>query len=140
MEFVTTGRVVDGRLDLRNRARMVAALKGWRDCEVVVTIERAHANRSQRANRYYWGVVVELIAEHTGYTPNETHEALKQLFLPKNLAVAKQNGEIVGEFVIGGSTAQLNKLEFGDYVAQIKQWALEKLDVAIPEPDADLAT
>ncbi len=111
-----------------------------KDCEVTVTIERAHAHRSQKANRYYWGVVVHLIADHTGYTPDETHQALKQLFLPKKLAAAGKNGEIVEELVIGGSTAQLNTIEFGEYVSHIKQWALEKLDVVIPEPDADLST
>lgn len=131
---VTTGRVNAGRLEMRNRQAVQAQLQRMRDGEVRITIERAHATRSAQANRYYWGVVVELLAEHTGYTPDEIHDVLKAKFLPKKLAVIDGNGEIKGEFVIGGSSARLNTIEFGEYVMQIRQWALDDLGVAIPEP------
>lgn len=130
---MTSGHVTAGKLEIRNRAMVRAQLQRMRDGEVRITIERAHATRSSQANRYYWGVVVELLAEHTGYTPDEIHEVLKAKFLPKKLAVTDGNGEIKGEFVVGGTTTKLNKVEFGEYVTQIRQWALEDLDVVIPE-------
>lgn len=134
-EIVTTGFVRGGRLEIRNRKQFAQTLRRMRDGEVIVTIEPRKAARSQPQNRYYWGVVVELISEHTGYTPEELHDYLKAKFLPKALALPDANGVIVDEFVIGGSTTKLNKLEFGEYVERIRQWAAETLDVVIPDPD-----
>lgn len=136
--YITSGFVKDGEPHLRNTRELEQEFKSWRDCELVVTFEKAHAIRSLKANRYYWGVVIEHIAEHTGYTPDETHHVLKQMFLPKKMAVTKGNGEIVEELVIGGSTTKLNKIEFYDYCARIKLWALESLEVVIPDPDEDV--
>lgn len=129
----TTGFVSAGRLQMRNRQMVADQLQRMRDGEVRITIERVHATRSAQANRYYWGVVVELLAEHTGYTADEIHDVLKAKFLPKKLAVTNGNGEIKGEFVVGGTTTKLDKLEFGEYVTRIRQWALDDLGVLIPE-------
>lgn len=93
------------------------------------------ATRSVRANSYYWGVVVHLISEHTGYTPDELHDVLKAKFLPKHLAFSDGNGEVKGEFVIGGSTRKLNTAEFVEYTESIRRWAAEDLDVVIPDPE-----
>lgn len=134
-DVVTTGSIRSGRLDIRNRKRFSEALRRMRDGEVLITVTRKHATRSVQANRYYWGVVVDLLSDHTGYTPDEIHEVLKAKFIPKKLAVSDGNGEIKGEFVIGGTTTEMNKLEFGEYITRIREWAAEELDVVIPDPD-----
>ena len=36
---------------------------------------------------------------------------------------------------VGGSTTKLNKIEFGEYLRAIQQWAAEDLDVYIPDPE-----
>lgn len=135
-EIATTGCVRAGRLEIRNRKHFAAALKRMRDGEVLVTVSRKRATRSTQANRYYWGVVVELLSEHTGYTPDEVHELLKSRFIPKKLAVVDGNGEVKGEFVIGGTTTSMNKLEFGEFCESIRRWAAEELGVVIPDPDS----
>ncbi len=104
-------------------------------CERCGWLVKKKATRSQKSNAFYWAVVVETLAEHTGYTPDEMHEVLKAKFLPKTLAIQDKNGEIVGEFVIGGSTVKLNTNQFSDYIRDIKTWAREALDVEIPEPE-----
>ena len=134
-DVVTTGSIKAGRLVMRNRKAVHAALKRMRDGEVTVTIERARAARSLQQSRWYWGVIVDLLSEHTGFTPDEMHEVLKAKFLPKKLSVADQNGEIQGEFVIGGSTTKLGKNDFSDYCEAIRRWAAEELGVVIPDPD-----
>ncbi len=40
----------------------------------------------------------------------------------------------VDEFVIGGSTTRMNKLEFGEYCEAIRQWAAMELGINIPDP------
>jgi hypothetical protein len=133
-EYVTTGRIEGGKLDIRNRADLARALRSMKDGEVLIRIERLRATRSQRQNAWYWGVIVQLLAEHTGYTPDEMHEVLKAKFIPKRFAVADGNGEIRDELVIGGSSAALNTVEFGEYCEAIQQWAASELGIVIPDP------
>jgi hypothetical protein len=133
-EYITTGVIEGGKLEIRNRAGLSQALRGMKDGEVLITIERLRATRSQRQNAWYWGVIVQLLADHTGYTPDEMHEVLKAKFIPKRFAVADGNGEICDELVIGGSTAILNTVEFGEYCEAIRQWAADSLHVVIPDP------
>lgn len=131
--LVVSGRLERGVIKL-NLSRLQRLLRGRRDCDLEVVIERKHATRSLAQNALYWGVYVDLLAEHTGYTPDEVHELLKAKFLPKTLAVTDGNGEIKGEFVIGGTTTRLNKIEFGEYLRSIQHWAAEALGVVIPDP------
>jgi hypothetical protein len=139
LEFQANFKIENGKLFLRNRRLFDEVVSAWPDCEGVMTIEKKHATRSVQANRYWWGVCVALVAEHTGYTPEQIHDLAKQMFLPKHLAVTGKNGELLGEYVVGGTTTTLNKLEFGEFVNKFKEWALDKLDVLIPEADPDYA-
>lgn len=136
MSVIATALVKKGRLEVRNRKQFAENLRRLRDGAVLITVERVHATRSVNQNRYYWGVVVELLSDHTGYTPDEIHDVLKAKFIPKRLALSDGNGEIKGEFVIGGSTSEMNKLEFGEFITRIREWAADELDVVIPDPDS----
>lgn len=132
--IVLPARLEDGRLVL-DKQRLSAALQARRDGPLVVTIERKHATRSLAQSAYYWSVVVKLLSEHTGYDPDEIHDVLKAKFLPKALALTDGNGEIKDELVIGGTTTRLNKIEFGEFMERVRQWAAEDLQVFIPDPD-----
>lgn len=134
-DFSSTCLVEGGKLQLRNRKAFDEAMASLKDGEYIFSLERARATRSLEQNAWYWGVIVEEISKLTGYTPDEVHEVLKAKFIPKKLAVAKGNGEIVDEFVIGGSTTKLNKLEFGEYCEAVRRWAAETLDIVIPDPE-----
>lgn len=141
-ELVTTGTVEDGRLTIRNKAALREALRGMRDGEVTLTIERKHATRSLSQNAYYWGVVVCRLHERLeddGWTEDDVHDFLKAKFIPKKLSVVDGNGEVKDEFVVGGTTTRLNKTEFGDYMNAIRQWAAEELDLNIPDPEGGLS-
>lgn len=124
-EFMMIARIVGGRL--QDGARLDAAMQRFRDGEVVVTVERRHATRSVEQNAAYWVAIVNPLAEHTGYTPDEIHEILKAKFLPKRVAIQDGNGEIVDEYVIGGTTTRLDKVQFGEFIREIQVWAAETL-------------
>jgi hypothetical protein len=51
---------------------------------VEVTVEKITHSRSNTQNRYYWGVVVKEIAQHTGHDPEQIHELLKFRFSPRS--------------------------------------------------------
>jgi hypothetical protein len=135
-EVFAIAQVKNGRLFIENRRvfdQQVALLDSrW---TLAVTVRRQRATRGVRANRYWWGVCVQLVAEHTGYTPEEVHEIAKQMFIPKKLALSDGNGEVKGEFVIGGSTRTMNTQQFSEFVEQFKQWAAAELDIYIPDAD-----
>lgn len=94
--------------------------------EVEVTIGRKRKKRSMNQLRYYWAVPVAIIAEAAGYTPEETHEALKWRFL-------KVHGE--SEFPTVRSTSELTTVEFEEYLAKIKQLAAEVYSEYVPDPN-----
>lgn len=138
-EVIGVAQVKDGRLFIQNRRAFDQRIARFDDRWILeVTVKRLRATRSQQQNRYWWGVCVDLVSEHTGYSPEEVHEIAKQLFIPKRLAIADGNGEIHGEFVIGGSTRQMNTLQFSEFTERFKQWAAETLDVVIPDPEGGL--
>lgn len=132
------GSIKSGRLFIRNRREFDQQIAHMRDgCEVEIEVTRRRASRSQQQNRYYWGVVVHLVSEYTGFAPDDMHDWFKAKFIPKRLAVCDGNGEVRDELVLGGSTRKMNKLEFGEYMETIRRWAAETLDVVIPDPDPD---
>ena len=85
--------------------------------------------RSNPQNNFYWGVPLEIISEHTGFTTQEVHEILKNKFL-KTIKVINNL-----EYHSSKSTTELTTGEFKRYIEDIQQWASEVLGVIIPDPD-----
>lgn len=102
----------------------VARLNGKR---VEVTIRQHRERRSDQQSRYYWGVVVAILADHCGYTPEEMHDSLKLMFL-RDRANEKPG------LVRVRSTTALDTREFSEYVDSIKRFAASDLRVYIPDP------
>jgi hypothetical protein len=131
---VFTGAVDSaGTLHLDDRPALSRYLEGLTGRRVEVVVRELRRTRSHRQNRYYWGVVIALLAEHCGYEPEEMHEALKLQFL-RVPADEDHPLETVR------STARLKTSEFEVYLEQIRRWAATEMGVYIPEPnevDAD---
>jgi len=135
-EVTAIARIRNRRLFIDERRRFDDAVSNLDErWDYEIAVRRLYANRSQQQNKFYWAVVVELLSEHTGYTPDEVHEFLKMKFIPKRLSVADDNGEIKGEFVLGGSTRKMSMAEFGKYIETIREWSAIELGVVIPDPD-----
>ena len=92
----------------------------------VVTISKA--TRRQNWNRYYWGVIVKLGAEHCGYTPKEMHEEYKRLYN----AVYERDKQ-GRESIKPGSTAKLYQDEFEKYCFLCQWHNSEFLGVYTPD-------
>lgn len=131
--IILNAQLVHGQLKL-NRRKLELLLKSRRDCELAVIIERKTATRSLAQNNWYWSGIIGSISDYTGYTPEETHEFCKAKFLPNKITLADKDGEVIEEIVIGTSTAKLNKIQFGEYIDSIRQWAAETLDLDIKDP------
>ena len=130
----------DGKL---HADTFTAALRGWkeRNVPVVLTVEERKDKRSSQANRYYWGVVVELIGrglKDAGWdprecTPESVHETLRMRFLSTDKAIG--NDAVITRL---RSTTELDKEEFGAYLEHCIRFAAEYLNVVIPEPGTQM--
>lgn len=83
--------------------------------------------RSNSQNEYYWGVVLQLISEFTGETVEDLHDHFRVRFL--------MQGE---KFSHPRSTTSLTTAEFEDYLAKIRLFATQDLNVFIPLPNENL--
>jgi len=71
-------------------------------------------NELSNQNGLYW-IYLGLIEKETGNNANEMHEYFKRKFLkPKNLTMFKEN------IKIPGSTTDLDKFEFSEYMNKIE--------------------
>lgn len=110
------------------QARRDACLRRLAGKPVDVVIRAHRSTRSGQANRYYWGVVVALIAEHCGYDPDDMHEALAMKFLR------------IEDCPVTGAprrtrTPKTNTKEFAEYVDGCVRFAAQELGVIIPAPN-----
>ncbi len=129
----------DGKLQCQSFAAAVRefAAKG---CAVVLTIEEYRDKRSNQANRYYWGIVVDTIhraLKESGWeiTKEGTHEMLRFRFLREDRPIGED-----GEFVTTvRSTTELDRQEFGDYIEACCRFAAEYLNTVIPAPNEQVA-
>ena len=80
--FLFYARVLDGGLLVMEKPKDYArAVRSFAGKHVEIILRKRKTKRSNQANRYYFGVVVKLFAEHCGYEPDEMHEALAMRFL-----------------------------------------------------------
>ena len=128
---VFVGLVQDGRLHLDYRKQFDAYLKRFDGHEVEVEVRKRRSKRSDKQNRYWWGVLVATLAQHTGYTADEMHEALKAKFIARE--------DVTLGLMRIGSTAKLNTVDFAELVDKVVLWAAEDLGVVIPLPEQDTA-
>jgi hypothetical protein len=107
--------------ELATAAEVVSTLDPSR--RWVVEIREQRSKRTGPQNRLLWAIYTA-IADATGYTPEEVHEAMKAKFLPpRAVALGKEEVEVPG------STAVLEVPEFSEYVERVQAFAATELGV-----------
>ena len=118
-------KIKDGKLILFNRKLFDNYLLNLEDKHVDLSVKLPSKDRSNNQNRYYWGIVVDIIGKELGYTADETHEALKMKFLLDRR----------GKIPTVRSTTVLTTKEFEDYLEDVRMWASKFLNISIPNPE-----
>jgi hypothetical protein len=127
MDALWFGKVLPGGLLVLEKPkdynRAVRALAGK---HVELTIKKRRTKRTDPQNRFYFGVVVKLLAEHCGYERDEMHEALAMRFLR------------IEDCPITGAprrkrTPKTDTQEFAQYLDSCIRLAAEQ-GVVIPDP------
>lgn len=125
MTPIFTGSVANGTLPLDDKRQFTIHLNNLNGKRVQLTLEKVKHRRSNNQNAYYFGVVLKLLSEHTGYEPEELHEALKFKFTEKRYHC---------NLLIPASTKKLDTIDFEKYLDKIRKWAVEEMRVVIPLP------
>lgn len=133
MNPVFSAKVEHGKLLMYGRQLFNDYLSTLEGKEVRVVVGKIKKQRTNRGNAYYWGVVIKLIGDEIGLSPEETHEALKLLFLKEHLDV--RIGQNIEPIFYVKSTASLSTIEFEEYLENIRMWAASFLNCQIPEPN-----
>lgn len=110
--------------------RQAADLDKANGKSVLVEIPDRYKIRTEKQNRYYRGVVIQLISEYTGYTNEEVHQDFSQHFL----------GYVKKGRKYRKSTTELNWKEMTDYIENIRAYVRESpalKTVVIPDPDPE---
>lgn len=136
-EFHLSVEIKDGAIQTPPGARkaMLAAIQAWPDCKATLTLKRRTQRHSDAQRGYYFGVLIPLGAEATGYTESEFHELMKAMHLDKREAAEGTNGHLHGELVIGGSIADLPQGKMAEFLTRVREWMLTAIDCPTPDPD-----
>lgn len=122
--------VIDFSKD-RDKLKLFETLKMLKKQVYIVTIEKKKEKRSLNANAYYW-VLMSILEKETGQDQDSLHDYFKTKFLPKRKVVFKQTGE---ENEVQGSTAELDSFNFFEYVDKVRAFAIQELDIYLPNPN-----
>ncbi len=114
-----------------DKQRLHETLKGLKLVPYRIEIKVDRDKRSGNQNRFYWGCVIKLLSDHTGFTPDEMHETLRAKFL-KYQKPMPPNGYMA---TVIQSTTDLDTKEFEEYIEEIRRFAIQELDVEIPTPN-----
>lgn len=107
-----------------NRKAWLDFLENNNGKKLVLNIEREKAKRSLNQNSFYHAYL-QIISNEIGHTSEELHRIFKGLFLPKRKIIFKGK-----EYFMLGSTTELNKVEFGEFLDRI----CSETGVPIPDP------
>lgn len=119
-----------------NATALRVLFDGLPDGEYMVTVDKDHKKRSSPQNRYYWGVVVEIIRQALStawgerITKQATHEILRLKFLSEDKRISEE--EVI---TMLKSTTELDTIDMVFYTDKCREFASEYLGCHIPEPN-----
>ena len=109
----------------------LASLEGQ---EIDLSLDKRRKSRSINQNRYYFGYILPTFCKELGYYNHESaqlHELLKEMFLGQKVynRLTKTRRKIVR------STADLNTLEFEDYLSTVRTYASAEHNIPLLLPN-----
>lgn len=124
------GWIRGGEVSLNNRNLFIKRMSVFEDCPICLEVDRVRSKRSLAQNALYWGVWLPIIADYTGYSPEQLHQTFKDMFLPKETITI--NGKTRS---IMGSTAKLSTSEFNEYLMRIEAEVAE-MGISLPSSES----
>jgi len=133
------GKVEGGKLIADDPAILQAAFRCHEGKRIEFQVKRFQKVRTESENKYYWGVVVFMVAEAMGYDPkmredkDTVHGILKWECNFEMRVVGR--GTDRKEIHAPLSTANISTLDFEAYLERCRRWASMELNIYIPLPN-----
>ncbi len=121
-----TGSVINGKFKPDNPNDFKLSFAPHEGKEVEIVVKRKSKNKIKQY-RYLYGVVYQCIAEHTGYSTYYIDIMMKSEFCFDVVNGAKIPRK--------KSADTFKTAEFTQYIDNIRKWAMEFLEIRIPEPN-----
>jgi len=128
------GEVKAEDLFLDRNWETLESLKDLEGKRVEVTLKEWKNTRSNRANRYYWGVVIPSVFKAFAdvgiklVNHEQAHEAMRIKFLMEEIQVGEES------FRVPKSTSRMKTDEFANYIFVIVDYLREYYNFVVPEP------
>lgn len=121
-------------INKRQLEDLIGQLRNYR-LPFKIALQSIYPIRSVESNDYLWGFIYTPIAEETGQTPEEVHEAYKKKFnFRYDLKYNSKENKYV--WVSGvGSTALLDTQEIWDYIMKVRADAEIELHLTLQMPN-----
>lgn len=143
--YVTAEATFDGalpRLVNPHAYKEALAAKGW-EVGKVLSVRVGPMTRSEKANAYYWGVVLEFIVRHSesGYDADELHDVFCERFIVSERKkvdfYSRLTGESVTTEIDARRSSALTGGPFYDYVEKVREFARVFWGINTPDPDPE---
>ena len=130
----------NGQMSDRKKREVRDALKSFAGKRIVVSVDRKYNRRSNSQNRFFHGVVLQIIGSallEAGYNEARSLEWVKDFVKVNCLTqdVITEDGQV---FKSIRKTSELTTSEFNDLIATVQQCAAENLGIYIPDPNEQL--
>lgn len=94
----------------------------------VLTVKKEQKSRSLNQNRLMW-MWFACIAEATGSTLQDVHDAYCYMFLSRPVTVGRRSG------MVPGGTSSLKSAEMKEFLDKVQADAASELGITLPNPD-----
>ena len=130
---------LDGKLSLAEseRQRRQTYLHSLAGQAVDIVVKVHKDRRSDRQNRWWWGIAVPLIAHELGYDRHE-HEAVHYALVAKCFGV--HHDPVMQQEIPNVRSSQLTTAQFSELMEWAVRWAAQEHGITVPLPnEADFA-
>lgn len=119
-----------GHLSFADRKALERYLRTLKGHDVVFSVKRKTKQRSYDQLRYWFGVPMKLLSEHTGYTKMQMH------YLALAICFGVVADEATGfDVPVVPASRHLTTQQFSELIEWVGPWAREVHDVEIPLPE-----
>ena len=127
MEKIILGRIKDGKVQVQRFFKK--DLLTWEGKEI--EIRKGQGSKTQKQLGYLFGVVLPIVANHTGFTVEETLHVFYERFNKYH----KEHGGRVYEFI--KTLSGMNLGEVSEFIEKVLGYARSDMGLIIPDSDPE---
>ena len=114
--------------DIQDKNDLYSELKR-RQLPYNVKVDSIFQKRTNEQNRYYYGIVVKVLAEEIGYYAFEMHQLLLRMFAK----IGEDEDEYGHKYDITESTSGMDTMRMEKYMNDIKVFFLTEFKILVPD-------